>query len=67
MASTETLTKYLNNEKLNSEDVWQLLQDELFELGEIQCRTDFSDEKNIKACHKEEAIRFAMDLVQRME
>ena len=59
--------KYINNIPLNKEDVWEMLQRELYDLCEIQSLLDVSDPESIKAWHKEEAIRFAMDLIQRME
>lgn len=57
--------KYNNNEKLTIDDVRTLLQCELFELEEIWYSLDVSDPEGLKAGHKAEAIRFAMELIQR--
>jgi hypothetical protein len=57
----------MDKEKLNKNDVLLILHQELLALWDIQDLSDISDQENIKASHKEESIRFAISLIQRME
>jgi hypothetical protein len=59
--------KYMKNQPLNKEDMWEMCQRELYDIDESREIGGLDGYDIGKLDGRDEAIRFAMDLIQRME